>query len=66
MANIVATDGPDLIHVAGDDNTPPSGIFNEIDDATDGNDVINTAGGSDIVFAGGGGDTLKGLGGNDS
>ncbi|MGF6232295.1 Ca2+-binding RTX toxin-like protein [Inquilinus ginsengisoli] len=65
MANIVATDGPDFIHVAGDGNSPPSAIFTEFDTATNGSDVINTAGGSDIVFAGGGGDTLKGLGGND-
>jgi Ca2+-binding RTX toxin-like protein len=55
MANVLGTNGDDLIHRAGDGRTPPDGA----------NDIVGTTGGADTIRPGEGADTIFAEGGDD-
>jgi Ca2+-binding RTX toxin-like protein len=58
MAVVKGTSGNDFIHVSGDGHVAPDG-YNDLPDATNGDDTIVPAGGNDTIFAGGGDDVIN-------
>jgi Ca2+-binding RTX toxin-like protein len=65
MASITGNAGKNLIHRAGDGNTPPSG-YDDITGVTTGNDLVRGLQGDDMLFGDAGNDYLFGGAGADA